>query len=461
MRADPTEAEAFLGRHPEVEAVDIVLIDPNGIGRGKMIRRHELMALYRQGRHLPSSILGLDVAGEDVDATGLVWDMGDQDLRAWPVPGTLVPMPWTTPRRAQVLLSLCDLDGNPFHSDPSACLARQVRKAASHGLIAQAAFELEFYLLDREPGPDGRPQPCRRPLDGRRLTETQVYGLDDLDGLEPLTAALYAAAAAQDLPVETLISEYAPGQVELTLRYRTDLLRAADDLVMLKRLVRGVARRQGTEACFMAKPFGDRAGSGMHLHLSLTDRQGRNIFAEEPVVGRGGDMVPALRHAVGGLLATMPEAMLVFAPHANSWRRFVAQSYAPSAPTWGPNTRDVALRIPAGPPASRRIEHRMAGVDANPYLVGAVALGGILTGLEMKLDPGPPTLPGAEPVQGEGPPLPPDWRSAIAHAATSPFLEEVLGPGLHRTFLAVKQAEYARVAATVPDIDYRLYQHSV
>ena len=194
-------------------------------------------------------------------------------------------------------------------------------------------------------------------------------------------------AAAQGIPAETVISEYAPGQYELTLNYRKDVLQAADDLVMLKRLVRAAARRHGVTACFMAKPIERYAGSGMHFHVSLIDAAGRNVFAEA-----GGESWSLnLLQALGGLVTTMAESMLVFAPHANSWRRFVSQSYAPIAPTWGVNNRSVALRIPAGDAKNRRIEHRPSGVDANPYLIAATVLAGIAKGLDERLDPGPET----------------------------------------------------------------------
>lgn len=453
------EAERFLVQHPDVEAIDIVLTDANGIGRGKIIRRHELEGLYKQGRHLPSSILGLDVTGQDVEETGLVWSVGDADLRAWPIPGTLVPLPHTDPARAQVLVSLYHLDGRPHGADPRHALARQLDGLAAEGRYPAGAFELEFYLLDAHPGPDGRPRPASMALDGRRHGQTQVYGLDDLDGMQPFFGPVYAAAKAQGLPLETLISEYAPGQYELTLHYRTDLLRAADDLVMLKRLVRGMARRHGMIACFMAKPFAGLAGSGMHLHVSLNDGQGHNLFAET----EGTDLPSApLRHAIGGLAASMGDAMLVFAPHANSWRRYVSKLYAPVQPSWGVNDRSVALRVPAGPATARRVEHRPAGVDANPYLVGAAVLAGMQRGLRDRIDPGPAAeyqgFTQATPFAGL---MPADWRSALAQAAQSEFLKQALGEALHRAFIAIKQAEYASIAGTVPDSDYHMYLHQV
>jgi glutamine synthetase len=257
-----------------------VLTDVNGIGRGKIIRRHELAGVYENGRHLPISILGLDITGEDVHETGLVWDSGDGDLRAWPIPGTLVRLHGTSPARGQVLLSMFHLDGTPMTSDPRHALARQVEGFAARGLHPAGAFELEFFLLANERDAEGRVQPAGAVLDGRHSGKTEVYSVDHLHGMEPLFSDIYAACAAQDVPAETIISEYAPGQYELTLRYRKDLMRAADDLVLLKRIVRAQARRHGVTACFMAKPIEKYAGSGMHFHVSMLDDSGANVFAE-------------------------------------------------------------------------------------------------------------------------------------------------------------------------------------
>ena len=455
--ASPDEADAFLAAHPEVEAIDIVLHDSNGIGRGKIIRRHELSALYRSGRHMPISILGLDVVGEDVHETGLIWDQGDGDLRAWPVPGSLKPLHKTQPARAEVLLSLYHLDGTPMGSDPRHALARQVEAFAQRGLKPAGAFELEFFLLDPAPGPDGRMRPARDVLDGRASAKTEVYSVDHLHGMLPLFSDIYAGAEKAGIRAETLISEYAPGQYELTLDYRKDVMQAADDLIRLKRIVRAQARAHGVTATFMAKPVQDYAGSGMHLHVSLQDAAGVNVFAEAP----GAGWTEMLLHALGGLRATMGEAMLVFAPHLNSWRRFSNQSYAPVSTAWGVNNRSVALRVPEGARAARRIEHRPAGVDANPYLVAATVLAGILHGLDKRLDPGPETTGNAYAEDPDGPAIPRDWNEAIKAARGSDFLKAALGEEMHRTFTAVKAAEYARVAAWVNAVDYELYLHTI
>jgi glutamine synthetase len=450
------EAEAFLAAHPQIEAIDLVLHDSNGIGRGKIIRRHELLPFYDSGRHLPISILGLDILGEDVHETGLIWDQGDGDLRAWPVPGSLVALHGTQPARAEVLMSMYTLDGRPMGSDPRHALAAQVAALAGEGLFASAAFELEFFLLANERGPDGRVRPAADVLDGRFSDRTEVYAVDQLHGMLPLFSDIYSGAALAGIKAETLISEYAPGQYELTLHYRTDIMQAADDLIRLKRIVRAQARAHGVTACFMAKPVEDYAGSGMHLHVSLRDARGRAVFVEE----EGAPWRPDLLHALGGLKATMAESMLVFAPHANSWRRFASQSYAPVSPSWGVNNRSVALRIPEGARAARRIEHRPAGVDANPYLVAATVLAGIRHGLAGRIDPGPEVTGNAY-AAAPGPAIPADWRTAIIAAQGSEFLRGALGAEMHRTFTAIKAAEYARVARTVTEVEYELYLHRV
>ena len=168
------EAEAFLEAHPEIEAFDIILHDSNGIGRGKIIRRHELLSIYKSGRHMPISILGLDICGEDVHETGLIWDEGDGDRRAWPIPGTLVPLAGTNPPRGELFMSLYNLDGTPMTSDPRHALQRQVDAMAAEGLYPAGAFELEFFLLENDRDANGKMIPARDVLDRRRNSKTDV-----------------------------------------------------------------------------------------------------------------------------------------------------------------------------------------------------------------------------------------------------------------------------------------------
>ncbi len=450
--AGPDEAATFLAANPDVEAVQLAITDANGIGRGKNIAREELEALYRSGRNVAGSILGLDVTGEDVEETGLVWEVGDADLCCRPVAGSLSRAPWLERPTAQVLGTMFELDGQPARADPRHVLARAVERLGNAGFTPVVAVELEFYLLER--AEDGQLRPASGLLTAKRGTHIDAYGLGRLDDMQPLFDDLYAAARAQGLPLRTLMSEYAPGQFEITLEHRDDALRAVDEAVLFKRAVRGVARRHGCIACFMAKPFAHLAGTGMHLHASLADAGGANAFASDDPAG-----TPLLRHAIGGLRQTLADGMAVFAPHANSYRRFRAMSYAPVAPTWGVNNRSVSLRIPAGPPASRHVEHRVAGADANPYLVAALVLAAMLKGIEGRIDPGPPIVGNGyeQAPRGE---LPTHWQAALDRAAASEFLAWALGPEFLKVFLALKRRECEKFGALVSDRDYEWYLDS-
>ncbi len=242
--------------------------------------------------------------------------------------------------------------------------------------------------------------------------------------MSPLFADVYAGAKALNIPLETLISEYAPGQFEFTLRYG-DLMSAADHLIMTKRLIRAVARRHQAEACFMAKPFGQTAGSGMHLHISLADAAGKNLFGDDG----SGPFSPLMLQSIAGIQSTLAETMAVLAPFANSWRRFASSIYSPVSIDWGVNNRTVALRIPNTSGKARHFEHRVAGVDANPYLVAAVTLAGCLKGIAEKADPGAPvTGNGYEGRAGKPSGLPREWLTAIELCEASAFVKKALGP---------------------------------
>lgn len=446
--ATRAELDAFLAANPDIEAVQIMITDPSGVPRGKSVRREELERIFEAGRQVAGSILGLDITGEDVDETGLVWDTGDADMCARPVFGTLVRAPWLEPPTGQLMLTLFDGRGAPAAADPRHALVRVVDSLAARGLRPVVACEIEFYLLREEAG--GR----LAPAGGGRASERQkidAYSLQRLDDLAPLFADVYAAAKAQGLPAETLMSEYSPGQFEITLHHRADALRAVDEAVMFKRLLRGVARKHGLIACFMAKPFTQRAGSGLHVHVSMADEAGNNLFASEHPAG-----TPLLRQAIGGMKAVMAESLAIFAPNANSYRRFVSKSYAPIAPIWGINNRSVSLRVPAGPPASRHVEHRISGADANLYLAVAGVLGAAALGIERKLDPGAPVEGNGYARAGERT-LPATWHEALVAAQASEFLRDTLGAEFMKIFLAIKHQECARFSAEVSELDYAWY----
>lgn len=445
VRADPAEAERFLAEHPHVDAIDLVFTNLAGVARGKRLRRHELLPFYRNGRFLPGSLLVNDVRGDDVPETGLVWGDGDADRLAWPAPGTLAAMPWAGAGAAQVIASLYELDGTPCALDPRTVLARTVADFAADGLTPVVACELEFYLLDPAADPP-------RPALG--AVHPQVYGLAELARLRPFLDAVNRGCDSGAIRVEAAIAENAPGQVEIGLTHHADALRACDEAVLFKRVVRGCAAAHGLRATFMAKPFADIAGSGLHVHMSMADREGRNVFAADAPEG-----TPALGHAVAGMAALMSESMLIFAPNANSYRRFRAGSYAPVAPSWGVNNRTVALRVPAGPPASRHVEHRLCGADANPYLAVAAILAAARHGMSTRLDPCAAVVGNGyeQAPRADLPPLPRDWPAAIAAWEAGEVLPSLLTPHLVRTFATVKRHEYEAYAAIVPREDHLWY----
>lgn len=456
MRSDRSfahadEGRAFLAQHPDVELIEIFILDSNGVPRGKLLHREELLAVYETGRPMPSTILNLSLSGDDVEETGLVWDVGDIDCRAYPLSGSLVRLPWRRMPTGAVQLQMHPTQGLPAAvADPRGLLERLVGQLEADGLYPVMACELEFYLLDAAPGPDARPL-AARDTDGRRPRQTQVYGLRELEQIEPFLVDLYAACRAQGIPARTAISEYAPSQVEITLQHGP-ALEAMDHAVRYKRIVKGVANQHGMSACFMAKPFTDLAGSGMHMHLSFANAEGRNLFAAEDRAG-----TPALRHAVGGLLECLVPSQLLFCPNANSFRRFQSRSYAPVGMTWAVDNRTVSLRVPGGPPSSRHIEHRISGADANPYLSAAAILAAAHLGVRKTIDPGPP-------VEGNGYAqagrlLPTDWLSAIDSLARSGWAQEAFGAEFLKVYLAIKRAEYRAFAGEVSEQDWRWYLH--
>ena len=451
--ADPKEVKGFLDAHPEVQFFEIVFTNMAGVPRGKRLRRHEIAAVYKQGRFLPGSILVNDITGQDVEATGLVWEDGDADRLARPIAGRLTPAPWLGGDVAQIPVSMYELDGAPHDLDPRHVLKRVIDRFAADGLVPVVACELEYYLVDARRAANGKIQLPRSTLTGDRATQHQVYGLREVEEAAPFLRELWAAADAMGVPLEGAISEYAPGQLELTLKHHADALAAADDAVLYKRAAKGVALRHGCEATFMAKPFADLAGSGMHLHVSVNDKVGKNIFASDNPEG-----APVLAHAIGGMKALLADSMAIYAPNANSYRRFKANSYAPVAPTWGVNNRTVSFRVPAGVADTRHIEHRVAGADAHPALALAALLAAVHHGIANKIDPGPAIVgDGYAQAAESGERIPTNWLAATDRFAQSETLKDYLGARFVKMFTTVKRTEQERFQSVIADVDYDWY----
>lgn len=450
----PTDADAATLRAIDgCELVDLLLPDMNGLLRGKRITRDALDKVFQDGVCLPMSLIATDITGNTVEETGLGYDIGDEDRICRPVPGSLRPVPWAPRPMAQVLLAMEDTDGGVFAANPREVLRRVLARYAERGLTPVVAVELEFYLFDQRPDDDGRPMASINPVTGARNRSTQVYYMEDLNDYRGFTDAVADACRAQGIPADTAVAEYAPGQFEINLKHRNDALQACDDAIYLKRAIKAVAQQQGQLASFMAKPRVDQAGSGMHIHVSLLDRQGHNVFAS-PV----GEPSDALRHAIGGLQHNAADCLLLFAPHANSYRRFVLNAFVPLNECWGYNNRTVAMRIPHSNQANTRIEHRIAGADANIYLVTAAVLAGMLEGLDAQRDPGPP-ITGNAYEQTEN--RTPFWRDAIRDFMASGFIGEQFGTQFQHIYGQQKLKEMHSFYAEVSSLEYDWYLRAV
>ncbi|MEP2830781.1 glutamine synthetase family protein [Parvibaculum sp.] len=449
-RATETEAADFLAANPETIQIQAFLTDPSGVARGKVLRPEEVATAFRDGRPLPCSIQSLDILGADVLETGLVGEEGDSDRPCFPVAGTLTHAPWHDVPTAQVILESCEHDGSPTPADPRHALARTVASLDAMGLTPVVAIELEFYLVSRDAAAKARIAPPAAP-NGFAPAHLQAYLMQDLEDFAPFLNDVFAGAKKMGLPARTLISEYAPGQFEIVLEHRADAMRAADDAILYKRLVKGVADRHGYVATFMAKPYADVSGSGMHMHVSLAGEESSNLFA-----GEGGELTPHLACAIGGLQRTMAESMALFAPNANSYRRFRLNTYAPLTPAWAVDNRSVPLRVTSGKPSTRHLEHRVCGADANPYVALAAVLAGIAEGIEKKIEPGAPvTGDGYRDAQKSALPL--NWWKALETARASTFLKDRLGEGFTNIFLTIKEVECDRFFASVSDVDVEWY----
>jgi glutamine synthetase len=449
------EAQAFLDANPDIESVQIIFTDLCGVQRGKVLRRDEVVPAWQDGRFFPISALVLDATGQDVPETGLVFDEGDRDLLFWPVPGSLKRVPWAEVPTAQYVATVHDLNGFPHYADPRNALEAVVSRFQSElKMLPVGAIELEFFLMDRATALAGTPRPPQSLINEARPQHYQAYYLQDTDDFAPFFKDLYAWCDAQGLPAKTLISEYAPGQMEIVLRHRADVLKACDEAIMLKRVIKAAAEKHGLCATFMAKPYSEWTGSGMHVHVSLGDEQGNNLFAaENPVENE------LLLNAIGGLKAAMAESMLIFAPNANSYRRFRRNSYAPVAANWGVNNRTVSLRIPAGAAKSCHIEHRPSGADANPYLVMAAILAGMHHGIAEKVDPGNPVTGNGYEKRAKY--IPGNWFDAIDAFWRASILKEYFGKEFVDTFCTLKEVEADRFFAEPTVRDFEWYLRTV
>ena len=437
--------QAFLAKHPDIEIFEIILPDVCGGLRGKWLTRDKIQKAMAGELKMPLSSLAFDVWGRDAEI--LVFETGDGDGFCDPDIRTLAIAPWFDRPTAQVVISMREVNGEPCAYDTRHILQSLMDRFAALGLTPVLATEMEFHLFRDEFDNLGQPVHTQTDCVGGRLAGGQTYGLDAMEEMSGFMHDVRDACVAQNLPIDTLIKESGPSQYEINLYHSPDALVAADQSMLLRRVIKAIARKHGLRATFMAKPFGNLAGNGMHVHCSLLDAQGNNAFDDG--TGKGNAL---LRQAVAGCLAGMEDSMLLFAPNLNSYRRFQSGTYAPLTPCWGYENRTVSVRVPADAPHATRLEHRVPGADTNPYLVIAAILSGMLHGIENKLQ-APPPLEGNAYELLE-PSLPRYWPDALARFEKSDFIVNYFGETFRHVYAVLKHQEMADFDCQVTPLEY-------
>ena len=444
----------WLDAHPDIANIRAAIFDLNGVMRGKRLPVGHLDKAINGGVRIPLSATNVDIWGRDIENSRWVFESGDADGGTqWTGRGPL-PIRWTDRNSALVPLSLTYNDGRPFDGDPRNLLASILDKFKQVNLCPVAAFEMEFYLSDPTLHDGEMPETPASPLTGAANFREGVLSMEDLANHDRLISEIYDCCEQQDVAADAAISEAGSGQFEINLSHGPDCLKVADDAMLFKQITKGIARKFGLGASFMAKPYSERPGNGMHVHLSILDNKGRNIFDDGSEEGS-----VALRHALAGLLAAMPESILIFAPHQNSYRRFAIEQHAPIAACWGYENRTTALRVPLGPSSQRRIEHRVAGADTNPYLVLAAILAGVLAGLETEDTPPPPHIGSA--YEADLPGLPASWKAAHNAFAEANILKRYFPEVFCQMLLDCKAQEIRRFASDISAFEYKSYLDQV
>lgn len=438
----------FIGANPDIRALDAFIIDVNGHALGKRLPLADAPKAFSDGVQFSACALVCDTRGLGHNVQGMGGSDGDPDATALPIRGTLCRAPWTHTPTAQVLCDMRDVQRQqPLWFDPRLILSGVVDQCRAAGIHPVVACELEFYLIDPRRTPEGgitlaapgpHASPPRRAANlSLEAVETQAVFLSRVD----------EAATSQGIPVCGSVAEYGIGQFEVNLHHIADPLQAADHAVLLQRLIKGVAQSLGMQATFMAKPFIDQPGNGLHVHVSVNDAKGRNRFG-----AAGGEKL--LKQAIAGMQALMFDSIGLCAPNLNSHRRYLGP-FVPTTRDWGHNNRSVAFRVPAAHGQARRIEHRVAGADASPHLVMATVLASVLHGIGNNLR-------ATAPVEGrvrkpEQQEFPVGLLAALTRTRQSPLLARYIPARFLQLFTELKQEEYAAAVEGIFPVEYDFY----
>ncbi|MGP1397026.1 MAG: glutamine synthetase family protein [Inquilinaceae bacterium] len=422
----------FIVEH-KITEVECLVPDMSGIARGKILPDHKFLdGLGQRGLRVPESIFVQTVTGDEPEDE-TVTDPATIDVYMTPDPETIRMVPWYSEPTAQVICDCAYADGSPVEISSRQVLRRILNLYAERGWRPIVAPELEFFLVKRNTDPD---YPLEPPLgrSGRPETGRQAYGIDAVNEFDPIFEDVYDYCSVMGLDIDTLSHEGGAAQIEINFDHG-DALELADQVLLFKRTVREAAQRHEVYATFMAKPMQMEPGSAMHLHQSVVDLEtGANLFADAD-----GQNTPLFRSYIGGLQKYGPAAMPLFAPNVNSYRRLHPDSDAPINVHWGVDNRTVGFRVPLSDGNARRVENRVAGADANPYLMIAGSLACGYLGMVKGLEPTNPVVGSAKRLAFT---LPRHLFDALIKLSASKSLREVLGDKFVDAVWYVKEAEY-------------------
>ncbi|MEX1107751.1 MAG: glutamine synthetase family protein [Dongiaceae bacterium] len=427
-----------------IDEVECLVPDISGIARGKILPAQKfLKGIKEQSLRIPESVFIQTVTGEfSEDEEDWVVPDADPDVYLEPDPNTMMVVPWNDEPTAQVVCDAFYNDGKPVDISSRYLLRRIVELYAEKGWAPIVAPELEFYLVQINPDPD---IPLVPPIgrSGRPETGRQSYGIDAVNEFDQLFEDVYDYCEKQEIDVDTLTHEGGSAQMEINFNH-SDPLRLADSVFTFKRTVRHAAMKHNVYATFMAKPLEKEPGSAMHIHQSVLDkRSGKNLFAN-----KDGTDSALFRAHVAGLQRYLPQIMPLIAPNVNSYRRLQPYLDAPINVHWAVDNRTVGLRVPIADRNGRRIENRLAGADANPYLAIAASLACGYVGMIDRLKP-------TKQIEGSAyrlaHTLPRTLYDALHRFQACRRMREILGDRFMRAIMTVRRGEleaYQRVISS-------------
>jgi glutamine synthetase len=413
-----------------ITEVECLVPDFTGNARGKIVPAAKYSHDY--GTRLPEGIFISTVTGDYPDEYYELVAPADSDMLLKPDPDTVRFVPWATDPTAQIIHDCFTKDGKQHELAPRSVLRRVLAMYDQLGLRPIVAPELEFFLVQKNTDPDFPLQPPAG-RNGRPETARQSYSIDAVNEFDPILDLMYDYCEAMELDVDTLIHESGAAQLEVNFMH-DDAMSRADQAFLFKRTMREAALRHGVYATFLAKPMENEPGSSMHIHQSIVDKKGRNVFA-----GNKQGHSNLFEHYLAGLQKYAPAAMAFFAPNVNSYRRLSLGEVAPINVQWGYDNRTCGLRVPMDDLANTRVESRFAGSDANPYLAMAATLACGLLGIQEKLKP---TKPLTGQAQDKGYELPRSLQDALEILDDCAPLRKILGERFCKAYACVKRKEY-------------------